>query len=102
MSELSTNLTDMIFENYDGYLRENQDELSTPTGAIEMLSSDGNFNAYIDSLTEGLEPYQKAVAKAVCDRQREFLLEESAQLGPNSSVIGYAVNQVAAFNSNVV
>lgn len=87
----NANTTDLIFENYDGYLKENQDELSTPSGAIEMLSSDGNFNAYIDSLTEGLEPYQKVVAKAVCQRQREFLLEESAQLGPNASVIGYAV-----------
>lgn len=85
------NLTDMIFENYDGYLKEHRDEMGTPSGAIEMLSSDGSFKAYMASLTEGLEPYQKAAVMGVAERQREFLLEESAQLGPSASIIGYAV-----------
>ena len=86
------NVTDLIFENYDGYLNEHRAEMNTPSGAIEMLASDGNFNAYMAALTEGLEPYQKASVMAVCERQREFLLEESTQLGPSASVIGYAVN----------
>ena len=85
------NVTDLIFENYDGYLNSHRDEMNTPSGAIEMLASDGNFNAYMAALTEGLEPYQKASVMAVCERQREFLLEESMQLGPSASVIGYAV-----------
>lgn len=92
MEHYQMNPTDLIFENYDRYLVENRDELNTPTGAIEMLSSDGSFRAYMASLTEGLEPYQKAAVMAVCEREREFLLEESTQLGPSASVIGYAVN----------
>lgn len=89
MSEM--NVTDLIFENYDRYMHENRDDLATPGGAIEMLSSDGSFNAYVSKLTEGMAPYQKAAVSTVCQRQREYLLEESMQLGPSASVIGYAV-----------
>lgn len=85
------NNSDLIFENYDGFLQENKDDLATPNGAIELLSSDGSFQAYISALTEGLEPYQKNAVMAVCEREREYLLQESAQLGPSASIIGYAV-----------
>lgn len=88
---MSVNISDLVFENYDGYLQEHRDDLSTPSGAIEMLSSDGSFNTYITALTEGLEPYQKDAVMAVCQREREFLLQESIQLGPSTSIIGYAV-----------
>ena len=83
--------TDMIFENYAGYKSTHRSELSTPNGAIEMLTTDGMFRSYVAALTEGLEPHQRAAVMAVCDRQREMLLEESAQMGPSASVIGYAV-----------
>jgi len=85
------NMSDMIFENYNGYLSEHSDDLSTPSGAIEMLSSDGAFSAYMAALTEGMEPYQKAAVLSVCEREREYLLQESTQLGPSASIIGYAV-----------
>ena len=96
MSIENTNCTDLIFENYGNYMQTHRSELATPQGAIEMLSTDGNFNAYVSSLTEGLEPYQRAAVMAVCEREREMLLEESAGLGPSASVIGYAVNNIAA------
>ena len=91
---MQMNATDLIFENYDGFLNDHRHDLNTPAGALEMLASDGSFNSYIASLTEGLEPYQKAAVSLVCERQREFLLEESstATLGPSASVVGYAVN----------
>lgn len=91
MSGTTTNTSDMIFENYEGYLKEHRDDLSTPAGAVEMLSSDGAFNSYMTSITEGLDPHQKSAVMAVCEREREFLLQESIQMGPSSSVIGYAV-----------
>lgn len=90
-SQLDTNHTDLIFENYSGYLSEHRSELSTASGAIDMLSLDSSFKAYINALTEGLDPTQKSAVFAVCDRQREMLLEESASIGPSSSVVGYAV-----------
>lgn len=86
-----SNLTDMIFENYDSYLKEHRNDIVTPSDAVGMLSSDGSFNAYMGTLTEGLSPEQKASVLGVANRQREFLLEESAQLGPSASIIGYAV-----------
>jgi len=90
-SNSEVNMSDMIFENYNGYLSEHKDDLSTPAGAIEMLSSDGAFSAYMAALTEGMEPYQKSAVLAVCEREREYLLQESTQLGPSASIIGYAV-----------
>lgn len=92
ISNMNVNTSDVIFENYEGYLKDHQDDLSTPAGAIEMLSSDGAFNSYMTSLTEGLDPHQKAAVMAVCEREREFILQESIQMGPSTSVIGYAVN----------
>lgn len=87
----NSNCTDLIFENYGNYMESHRSELSTPQGAIEMLATEGSFRAYVNSLTEGLEPYQRAAVTAVCEREREMLLEESAALGPSASVIGYAV-----------
>lgn len=86
------NTTDLIFENYSSYLNEHSEDIQTPNNAIEMLATDGKFNAYINTLTEGLDAHQKSNVMAVCQREREMLLEESASIGPSSSVIGYAVN----------
>ena len=83
--------SDLIFENYELFLKEHKDDISTPMGAIEMLSSDGSFRAYVSALTEGLTASAKAVVSAVCEREREMLLEESANIGPSASAIGYAV-----------
>jgi hypothetical protein len=83
--------SDVIFENYELFLKEHKDDISTPMGAIEMLSSDGAFRAYVAAITEGLTPTAKGVVSAVCEREREMLLEESANIGPSASAIGYAV-----------
>ena len=83
--------SDLIFENYEMYLKDHRDDIGTPSGAIEMLTSDGAFRAYVDSLTEGLNPYSKNTIMAICERQREMLLEESINLGPSANVIGFAV-----------
>jgi hypothetical protein len=87
------NHSDVIFENYQGFLNSDEGyQLNAPTTAIEMLMNDGSFKSYVNHLTEGLEAWQKAPVVAICERQREFLLEESTQLGPSASIIGYAVN----------
>lgn len=85
------NTTDLIFENYSSYLDEHSEDIQTPNNAIEMLATDGKFNAYINTLTEGLDAHQKSNVMAVCQREREMLLEESASIGPTASVVGYAV-----------
>lgn len=45
MKQNDVNMSDLIFENYNSYLSEHKDDLSTPSGAIEMLSSDGAFRS---------------------------------------------------------
>lgn len=82
---------DTIFENYELFIKEHHDDLSTPSGAIEMLSSDGAFRAYISSLTEGLDAQTKRNVMAIAERERDILLQESINIGPNAAAIGYAV-----------
>jgi hypothetical protein len=84
--------TDVIFENYENFLNEHRSDMSSPQGAMEMLSSDGSFRAYMGALTEGLDVATKNVVMAVATREREMLLEESAtNFGPSGSVVGYNV-----------
>jgi hypothetical protein len=83
---------DQIFENYELFIKEHKSDISTPSEAIEMLSSDGAFRSYIDALTEGLNARTKNNIVAIAEREREMLLEESINLGPSSSVVGYAVS----------
>lgn len=83
---------DRIFENYELFIKEHRDDLGTPAGAIEMLSSDGAFRAYIDALTEGLNSHTKRSIMAIAEREREMLLEESINIGPSAAVVGYAVS----------
>lgn len=84
--------SELIFENYERFLTEHRDDIGSPSGAIEMLSSDGAFHSYVNALTEGLEASVKTNVLAVCERQREVLLEESVNIGPTASAIGYAVS----------
>lgn len=83
--------SDVIFENYDMFLKENNNQMATPSGAVEMLSSDGSFRAYMEALTDGLAPVSRAVVMAVAQREREMLLEESVNFGPSGAAIGYNV-----------
>ena len=83
---------DRIFENYELYLKDHRDDIGTASGAIEMLSSDGAFHAYIDALTEGLDAYTKRSIMGIAEREREMLLEESINIGPSAAVVGYAVS----------
>lgn len=89
---MSGDFGDQIFENYELFIKEHRNDISTPSEAIEMLSSDGAFRAYIDSLTEGLNDRTKSNIVAIAEREREMLLEESINLGPSASVVGYAVS----------
>ena len=83
--------TDIIFENYEQFLKEHSSEMSTASGALEMLSSDGAFRAYMNTLSEGLDPGTKSVVMAVAQREREMLLEEGMSFGPSAAVVGYNV-----------
>ena len=83
--------TELVFENYEKYLDRNKHELATPNDAIVMLTSDGSFKGYMEQLTEGLDDVTTKAVMVVAQREREYLLEEATQIGPDTGVIGYAV-----------
>jgi len=83
--------TDTIFENYGHFVTENREMVNTPRDAMQMISTDASFYSYIDSLTEGLDEMTSKNVLAVCEREREVFLENSANVGPTSTAIGYAV-----------
>jgi len=80
-----------LFENYENFINEHSDDLSNPTGALRMITDNGMFRAYMDSLTEGLEPGPRATVLAVATRQREMLLTESANVPGTNLSLGWTV-----------
>ena len=84
--------TDLIFENYNSFLNENRELVNTPRDAMQMLSTDATFYAYIDSLTEGLDAGVAKMIRSVAERERAVILENAANVGPSSTAIGYAVS----------
>lgn len=82
----------LLFENYELFIREHADELGTPSGAAKMLTDEGMYRAYVDSLTEGLKDGPRSAVLAVLNRQREMILHESANVPMSSFASGWTVN----------
>ncbi|MFW6219365.1 MAG: hypothetical protein ACOC33_00725 [bacterium] len=82
---------DTLFENYESFLKEHRTDISTPADALKMISDNGMFRSYIDTLSEGLEPQQRAVVMAVANRQRDMLLTESSNVPSSSFALGWTV-----------
>ena len=80
-----------LFENYEHFINEHSDDLSNPAGALKMITDNGMFRAYMDALTEGLEPRVRASVLGVANRQREMLLTESANVPGSSLSFGWTV-----------
>ena len=80
-----------LFENYEHFLKEHSNDISTPQDALRMISDNGMFRSYIDALTEGLDPVQRAVCTDVANRQRDMLLTESTNVPSSSFALGWTV-----------
>jgi len=87
------NTGDLIFEAHENYLKEHYSEFkeSPVKATLSLLTNEHNFRAYVDQLTESLDPETKTAVALVCQRQRECLLEE-ANVAADGSAIAYAVN----------
>ena len=83
--------SETIFENYTGFLRENRQDLSTPSGFTRMIQDKNYFNSFKDTLTEGMSEEARTTVGKVLDRQREFLLEEAANVSASSFTHGWSV-----------
>lgn len=80
-----------LFENYEHFINEHSDDLSTPAGALKMITDNGMFRAYMDSLTDGLDPHVRNSVLGVANRQREMLLTEAANVPGSTLSFGWTV-----------
>jgi hypothetical protein len=80
-----------LFENYEHFITEHSDDLSNPAGALKMITDNGMFRAYMDSLTEGLDPKVRGSVLGVANRQREMLLTEAANVPGSTLSFGWTV-----------
>ncbi len=80
-----------LFENYEHFINEHSDDLSNPSGALKMITDNGMYRAYMDSLTEGLEPRTRNSVLGVANRQREMLLTEAANVPGSTLSFGWTV-----------
>lgn len=80
-----------IFENYEHFIKENQDDMSTPQDAVRLLTDDSMFREYADSLTEGLTGTTKDNVMQVLNREREMILQESANVAASTFTSAWTV-----------
>jgi hypothetical protein len=77
-----------IFENYENFLQEHRNDISTASGALKMITDTGMFRAYMESLTDGFDDATRATIMTVANRQREFLLTESSNVPASAFAFG--------------
>jgi hypothetical protein len=82
---------ELLFENYQNFITENQDELNSPKDAYRLLNDDGMFRSYKEALTEGLDESIRPSILEVLDRQREMLITEAANVGSSAFASGWVV-----------
>ena len=83
--------TDLLFENYELFLKENVDQFSSPKDAFQTIADEASFAAFKDALTEGLDPATKVVVESVLNRQREELLTEAVNVPASAYPQGWTV-----------
>jgi hypothetical protein len=82
---------ELLFENYENFITENQDELNSPKDAYRLLNDDGMFRSYKEALTEGIDEEIRPKILEVLDRQREMLITEAANVGSSAFASGWTV-----------
>ena len=87
--------TDVVYENYNSFLKEHDEFFKTPGQAMEMLATEGSFNAFVSQLTDTMGKDAKYAVEQVLKRERQMLLQEAAgsgQIASTAQAIGYAVS----------
>ncbi len=80
-----------LFENYELFLKEHADQITSPSEAIRLIADKSMFTAYVDALTESLDPKVRDTVIRVCNRQRNMLLTEAANVPAASFGFGWTV-----------
>ena len=71
---------DNLFENYELFLREHSNDITSPSDAIKLIADKSMFESYVAALTDSLEPKVRASVVNICNRQRSMLLTEAANV----------------------
>jgi len=82
---------DALFENYELFLREHSNDITSPSDAIKLIADKSMFESYIAALTEGLTPSVRSNVVSVCNRQRGMLLTEAANVPAATFGFGWTV-----------
>lgn len=80
-----------LFENYEHFINEHSSEICTPAGALKMITDNGMFRAYMDTLTDGLDAHTRSSVISVANRQREMILNETANVPGSTLSFGWTV-----------
>jgi len=80
-----------LFENYELFLKEHSSDITSPSDAIKLIADNSMFRSYVDALTEGLTPGIRQNVIAVCNRQRQMLLTEAANVPASMFGFGWTV-----------
>jgi len=80
-----------VYNGYETFIMENQDDLNTPNDVMRLLTDDGYFRAFKDSLTETLDADIRTSVGGVLDSQRQMLLQEASNVGASSFASGWVV-----------
>ena len=68
----------LIFENYNMFLNENNEMFSSTKNVQRLLTDDGQFRAFVESLVDGVDASVRPAIVNVLNRQRYSILSEAA------------------------
>ena len=85
---------ELVYENYERFINDNSTIFGSPSGIHKLHIDDGLFEAYLDTLTDGIDnPRAVSVCKNICKRQKEYLLETST--AASTQAMGWTVMSYA-------
>lgn len=88
---MSRQFTNQIYKNYERYINEHQNLLKKPEDAYDLICDDNKYSHYINLLMDHFNEDQKNTVRPILDHQRDFLLEESANILTSEIAHGYIV-----------
>lgn len=84
-------MLESVYNGYETFITENQDDLSSPNDVMRLLTDDGYYRSYKDALTESLDSDTRVAVGNVMDSQRQMLLQEASNVGASSFASGWVV-----------
>lgn len=82
---------DYIFENYEAFINDKSNEIGSPAGAMRMLNDEGMFEGFVDTLIDRYPSNVQPMLKALCERQREMIITEMANVPGSAFAPGWTV-----------